>query len=122
MVSTKAHGMIDYVLGVVLILSPFILGFATGGAAMWVPMIIGIAIIIYSLLTAYEYGATSVITMKTHLGLDVASGLVLALSPWIFGFASLVFLPHLLLGALQLVAAAVTERVPKESPKMSYSS
>lgn len=115
MISTKTHGVLDYVMGVVLIIAPFALGFATGGAEMWVPVILGIGVIGYSLMTAYEYGATNIISMKTHLMLDVASGLFLALSPWIFGFADEVYLPHLILGIAEVLAAALTERTPARS-------
>jgi hypothetical protein len=31
-------------------------------------------------------------------GIDVASGALLALSPWLFGFADRVFCPHLIVG------------------------
>ncbi len=117
MISTQMHGIMDYIMGLVLIASPFLFGFATGGAAMWVPIILGIGVICYSLITAYEYGATPMITMKTHLLLDVSGGLLLALSPWLFGFASVVYLPHLILGIAEILAAAMTERAPARSTR-----
>jgi hypothetical protein len=43
-IPTYIHGMIDYLAGIVLIALPFLFGFATG-AAMWVPILAGIAII-----------------------------------------------------------------------------
>lgn len=122
MISTKTHGMMDYLMGVVLIIAPFILDFANGGAAMWVPIIIGIAVILYSLLTDYEYGATPSITMRTHLTLDITGGLFLAVSPWLFGFAELVFWPHLILGLVEIVAALMTEKVPQRTPKRATQS
>ena len=42
------HGVIDYVLGVLLILAPFALGFADNGPAQWVPITLGAAAILYS--------------------------------------------------------------------------
>lgn len=122
MISTKTHGMLDYLMGVLLIIAPFILDFATGGAAMWVPIIIGIAVILYSLFTDYEYGASPNITMRTHLTLDIIGGLILAVSPWLFGFAEFVFWPHLILGLAEVFAALMTEKVPQRSSKRATQS
>src|SRR5690554_2981978 len=104
MISTKTHGTIDYVVGVLLILAPFILDFATGGAEMWIPIIVGASVIVYSMFTAYERGVTSRgISMSTHLWLDAGGGLFLALSPWLFGFAHIVYLPHLIVGIAEIL-------------------
>lgn len=115
MISTKSHGMLDYIMGVVLIIAPFLFDFANGEAAMWIPIIVGIAVILYSLFTDYEYGASPNITMRTHLGLDITGGLFLAVSPWLFGFADYVFWPHLILGLAEVLAALMTEKVPQRS-------
>ncbi|MEX2573152.1 MAG: SPW repeat protein [Balneolaceae bacterium] len=117
MISTRAHGTLDYVMGVVLILAPFLFGFATGGAEMWVPIILGAAVILYSLITAYERGVIPGISMRTHLWLDGLGGLFLALSPWLLGFASIVFLPHLIVGLGELIVVFTTEQVPQERPR-----
>ncbi len=122
MISTKTHGLMDYLMGVVLIIAPFIFDFATGGAVMWVPIIIGITVILYSLFTDYEYGASPIITMRTHLTLDITGGLLLAVSPWLFGFADFVFWPHLILGLAEVLAALMTEKVPQRSPKRATQS
>lgn len=116
MISTRAHGTLDYLMGVILLLAPFIFGFATGEAEMWIPIILGASVIVYSLITAYERGVASIITMQTHLWLDGLSGLFLALSPWIFGFADVVYLPHLIFGIAEILAALMTERVPQKAP------
>lgn len=117
MISTRTHGMLDYLIGILLILAPFVLGFATGGPEMWVPIIIGAAVILYSLMTAYELGATNVISMSTHLWLDIIGGALLALSPWIFGFSDVVYLPHLIVGLIEMGTALMTERVPHSEPR-----
>ena len=82
-ISTKTHGVLDYLMGVILIAAPWVLGFARQGAETWVPVVLGAGAIIYSLMTNYELGMTKVISMRTHLGLDMMSGIFLALSPWI---------------------------------------
>lgn len=111
-ISTRIHGVLDYIVGVILILAPWILGFARGGAETWVPVIVGALIIIYSLMTDYELGVKKSIRMPTHLWFDGILGLFLALSPWIFGFADYVWVPHLLVGLLGIGAAIFTHKVP----------
>lgn len=112
MISTRAHGVIDYVVGVLLILAPFLLGFADGGPAQWVPIILGATTIVYSLLTDYELAASRMIPMPVHLGLDMASGALLAASPWLFGFADVVWWPHVIVGLMEIVIPMLTERHP----------
>jgi hypothetical protein len=106
--------MIDYAVGALLILAPFILGFATGGAAMWVPIILGAAVILYSLLTDYELGLADAISMPTHLALDIGGGVLLAISPWLFGFSDVVWVPHLLVGLFEIGAGLTTQKTPGE--------
>ncbi len=90
-ISTRVHGMADYVLGAVLIVAPWVLGFAEGGPETWVPVLLGVGVIAYSMMTAYEAGVVPMISMPAHLGLDAAGGLLLAVSPWIFQFADLIW-------------------------------
>ena len=111
-INTKTHGYLDYIMGILLIASPWIFDFARNGAETWVPVILGISTILYSLLTNYELGVWRTISMRTHLLLDTASGILLALSPWIFGFADYVWQPHLILGVLELGAVLMTKREP----------
>lgn len=109
-ISTRIHGYIDYIVGAVLVLAPFIFGFATGGAEMWVPIVLGLGIIVYSLLTDYELGVFHSIAPRTHLVLDGLVGVVLAVSPWLFGFSAIVWLPHLLVGLALIGLAVFTEQ------------
>ena len=110
MLSSRTHAIIDYVVGVLLILAPFLLGFATGGAAMWVPILLGASILVYSAITAYELSLAKILPFGTHLALDVAGGLLLLVSPWLFGFAALVWWPHVLVGLAELGVVFMTDR------------
>jgi hypothetical protein len=110
MIPTRVHGIIDYIVGILLILAPYLLGFADGTAAQWTPIILGAGAILYSLLTRYELGVAKVIPMPVHLGLDIASGVLLAASPWLFGFAERVWLPHVVVGLAEIIIAALTQR------------
>ena len=119
-ISTKTHGVLDYLMGVILIAAPWVLGFARQGAETWVPVVLGAGAIIYSLMTNYELGMTKVISMRTHLGLDMMSGVFLALSPWIFGFSDVVYLPHLILGIAEVGASLMTNPVPFTSTSRGH--
>jgi hypothetical protein len=112
-ISTRMHGPADYAVGVLLIIAPYIFGFATGGIEQWLPMLLGFAVIVYSMLTRYEWGLLPIIRMPVHIGLDVAGGLLLAISPWLFGFADQVWVPHLIIGLIEIGAAAATSTRPE---------
>ena len=116
MIPTKVHGYLDYSVGALLIAAPWLFDFARGGAETWVPVILGIGAIAYSLMTDYELGVTKGLSMGTHLTLDLMSGVLLAASPWIFGFADYVYVPHLVLGILEIGASLMTQRTPRYGP------
>jgi len=110
--STKVHGVLDYLMSIVLIVSPWLFNFANGGPEMWIPIILGAAALIYSMMTNYELGLVKTLSMKTHLTIDAMSGVLLVASPWIFSFADTVYLPHLILGIIELVAVMMTKTQP----------
>lgn len=110
-ISTKAHGILDYLMGLVLIASPWIFGFAAESYETWIPVAVGASIILMALVTDYELGASRKIPMKTHLWIDGIVGGFLATSPWFFGFADYVYLPHLILGLGEIGAALCTHLV-----------
>lgn len=111
-ISTRAHGILDYVMGVLLIAAPWLFDFARGGAETWIPVILGAGTILYSLITDYEYSATRKLSMTSHLWLDGIAGAFLAVSPWLFNFADFVYLPHLIFGIAEVGAALMTQTVP----------
>ncbi|HEX8323032.1 MAG TPA: SPW repeat protein [Tepidisphaeraceae bacterium] len=113
-IPTRVHGMLDYLVGLILIVSPWVLGFddATNRAAVWIPVILGVGALLYSLMTAYELGVVRVLSMPAHLAMDVASGVLLAASPWLFGFSNEVYLPHLIFGLLEIGAGLMTKTTP----------
>ncbi len=106
--------MLDYGMEVLLILAPWIFGFADGGARQWVPIILGAGAILYSLVTDYELGVARMLPMPVHLGLDAASGVFLAVSPWLFGFADAIWWPHVIFGLLEVGAALMTQTTPAD--------
>lgn len=102
-ISPRIHGLIDYLVGFALIMSPWMFGFASdvsaqADVATWLPIALGIVIIGMSLITQYEFSVAKIIAYSTHLVMDMAGGLFLAVSPWLFGYADYVFVPHLIVG------------------------
>lgn len=116
---TSVHGVLDYLVGIVLIAAPWIFGFAyVGGAAVYVPIVLGIALILYSLVTKYELGIPGLkfLPMPYHLVIDFIAAAFLAASPWIFGFASKplnVWLPHLVVGIVVILVVLVSQTHPR---------
>ena len=108
--NTRTHGILDYVVSALLALSPWLFGFANDGAETWIPVILGAMGLLYSALTNYEFGLVRIIPRSRHLALDVASGIFVAASPWLFGFSDRVFMPHLIFGLLEIGAAMMTRR------------
>lgn len=111
-IPTRVHGVLDYIVGLPLIAAPWVFDFNRGGAETWIPVILGAGALVYSLFTNYELGLVKRIGMGTHLGFDAASGLLLAASPWLFGFSEFVYLPHLVLGLFEVIAALTTKTTP----------
>ena len=111
-ISTRLHGVLDYLVGMLLIAAPWLFGFAQGGAETWVPVVLGAGAILYSLCTDYELGLLRRIPMPVHLILDGASGLFLFISPFLFGFSEEVMNPHLGFGMLEIAAALTTKPRP----------
>jgi hypothetical protein len=114
-IPTGIHAYFDYVGGIVLLAAPFIFGFFNGGGpAVIVPMVLGVGLILYSLLTNYELGIPGVkfIPMWVHLVLDFVASAFLALSPFIFGFINKtpnVWLPHIVAGIGVILLVLVTQ-------------
>ena len=107
-IPTRMHGVLDYLWGALLLAAPWLLGFARGGAETWTAVVLASGAIVYSLLTDYELGVARVLSMRGHLLLDLLGGLFLAVSPWLFGFADRVWLPHVAFGLFSITASLMT--------------
>ena len=110
--STRLHGYLDYLVGVLFIAAPWILGFAEGGAETWVFVASGVGALAYSLFTDYELGLVRRIQMPVHLWLDGVVGILLAVSPWLFAFDDVVRIPHVVAGIMEMAVALITNTIP----------
>ncbi|WP_158861312.1 SPW repeat protein [Lunatibacter salilacus] len=109
-IDSRTHAVIDYMSGILFIASPWLFGFFNHGAAMSLPLIAGVSIIMISLITDFEYGLLPAVSLPTHLNLDVIIGVILLASPWVFGFTARVMWPHVIFGMVLVIAGLFTER------------
>src|SRR5215210_6907676 len=119
-IPTRVHGMMDHLIGGLLILAPWLFNFDRGGAETWVPVILGAGVILYSLFTDYELSLVRSIPMPTHLMLDLGGGILLAVSPWLFGFSDYVWQPHLIVGLLEIGTSLMTRRAPDSGRRTAH--
>jgi len=108
-ISTQMHGALDYVTAFLLLAMPYMLHYETGTMAGRIFIILGVSTVCYSLITKYEFGIMNIIPMQLHLVFDVVSGILLAASPWLFGFHDVAYLPHLIIGLFEVVVAITTK-------------
>jgi uncharacterized membrane protein HdeD (DUF308 family) len=110
-IPTKFHAPLDYIVGVALIAAPWIFQFSEHTAATVVPIVLGIGLIAYSLITDYELGVWKVAPMAVHNVIDVVAGAFLALSPFLFGFSdesANVWVPHVVVGLAAIFLGLTT--------------
>lgn len=116
-IPTKVHGAIDYIVAIALIFAPNIFHFSdVGGPAVVIPIVLGIALFLYSLFTRYEWGLIKVLSMPYHLIIDILAAAFLALSPYLFGFSDQplnVWLPHVLVGITVILVVIFSKTQPE---------
>ena len=108
LIDTKAHGAIDYALGIFLLCVPYMLSLGEPSPKINIFYLVGTALILYSTLTKYDLGLLSLIPLPLHNIFDVISGLVLAASPWLFSFSDEVYIPHIVFGFALLMLPIIT--------------
>ena len=112
-IEPRIHGFIDYFVGIMLIGAPVLFKFENT-VEVFIPAFFGLVEITYSFFTRYEFGLFPAISMRKHLRLDMMIGALIALSPWIFGFADYIWQPHVLLGSFQMLIALFTKTYPQK--------
>lgn len=121
MVPLKIHNILDYVAGVLLLFVPALFGFSEIDAARNLFIFAGVFLIAYSLITKYYYSLLKIIPLGVHMALDVASGVVVMLAPWVLGYRDLLTggqeIVHYVLGVGVIGLVAMT-RSKTESDKI----
>ena len=121
MIPLKIHNILDYAAGVLLLFVPALFGFSEIDAARNLFIFAGVFLIAYSLITKYYYSLLKVIPLGVHMALDVASGVVVMLAPWVLGYRDLLTggqeIVHYVLGVGVIGLVAMT-RSKTESDKI----
>ena len=113
-IPTKTHAYIDYLSAASLLTLPFVFSGKNKGVETYLPVAMGVGVLLQSLLTDYELGAKKKISMKKHLQLDYMNGALMAMSPFIFGFRKRSWMPHLAVGLSELAVAYFSKSKPKK--------
>lgn len=100
------HGILDYLAAGALIALPFILGFQA--IELWLSVAGGAGLVLYSLMTDYDFGIAKLLPYNVHLVFDVAAGVVLLIAPFALGFglAATVYYPIMAVGVFAVVAVS----------------
>ena len=118
MLTTRIHGYLDYLMGLLLIVAPLIFE-VPDGAASTLLVVLGAGTIVYSLITNYELGLLKILSMKVHLGIDLMAGVLLIAAPWLLGFADEAIWLFIILGVVEIGASLMTQKHPsyEKAPK-----
>ena len=109
-ISPGVHGILDYVSAIVLILVPGVLAFdEISPFAYWLSVIAGCVLILYSLMTDYEFSIGMFIPLRIHLVLDFSAGILFILWPFIFDFTGLAMAYYLVMGFGILLVVGLTQ-------------
>ncbi|MBN8879997.1 MAG: hypothetical protein J0I32_20800 [Sphingobacteriales bacterium] len=120
LISTRIHGLLDYIYAIALIVVLWVNNFSIYTDAPWVMLVAEICIVIFSLLTKYEKGYIRLISMKIHLWLDILVGALLIMTPYLLNFEQDAKLPYTVMGALIILLALLTK--PAVSSTSAYGS
>ncbi len=96
-ITPTIHGMLDYMAALALIVAPFILGLEQ--LALWLSVIAGVGLIMYSLMTDYAYSIAKAIPFGLHIALDSTAAVFFIIAPFIFGFEGITAIYYWVMGA-----------------------
>jgi hypothetical protein len=116
-IPTSIHGIADYL----VCIGMFVLAFAAGveGAGAVAFVILGAFGILYSLMTDYELGWKSYLSMPAHLALDAGFAVIMLLLPLVLDLPPLLYRASFLIAVLAAVLVATTRMHPPQSQSLA---
>jgi hypothetical protein len=112
LINTKAHGIYDYLLVIILLTAAHVFEYQTGSKADVANQIVAVYILCTSLITNFEMGIFRKLPLKVHLYLDTLAGAFLAASPWLLNFTEITYKPQLVFGLSMIFVSVLTDRIP----------
>ena len=111
------HGLLEYVIGVALIVAPFALAFEAAPATA-VSIIAGLAVLVLAAVTAVPTGIVKQVPIPVHVAIDFLLVPVLIAAPFLFGFSDEVAptATFIGLGVFHLLLTIGTRFAPEEKP------
>lgn len=106
----SVHVLLEYGIGVLTILSPFLLSF-DDEAAQIVAVLIGAGILVLAVVSDAPTGLARTLPNASHVVIDYVLGLLLLVAPFVFGFAgddTAATAYFIFLGIVYVVLAVVT--------------
>lgn len=116
LISTKTHGMIDYLTAGMLLAAPRLLGWNSSVTRLLTGAALGT--VGYSLLTRYELGAFKILPMPAHLGLDAMQGVLLGAAPLFLNARPPVAVSLAGIGLFELAVTLSSETKPRPNGTM----
>jgi hypothetical protein len=84
-INPSAHGVLDYVVVVAIVLVSIAVGLS--GLAAALAYLMAAALLVMTLITAFPPGALKLLPLPVHSRMELLMGMSLLVCPWIFGFA-----------------------------------
>jgi uncharacterized membrane protein HdeD (DUF308 family) len=79
------HGLVEYGVGALSILAPFLFSFDSDAATV-ISILLGAAIIVMGFVTEAPTGVSRSMPIASHVVLDYVASLFMIVSPFVFGF------------------------------------
>lgn len=111
-ISSRTHTYLGALVGVVLIVAPWLFGFDQVDAAKWSAIWVGLFVVVNELVTTSPASPLKIVPMRLHIMLDVVTGVFLLATPWLFQFSdedANVWVPHVVVGLLIAGYALATD-------------
>ncbi len=88
--SPYTHGFLDYAVGLLLVVSPWLLRFhEVSSIATMTMVVVGLIVLGLSILTDYPLGIIKAIPFRTHGVLETLGAIFLLVSPWILHYQAI---------------------------------
>lgn len=81
------HGYLDYAVGLLLVVSPWLFGFDDVSSVATVTMVVvGLIVLLLSIMTDYPLGIIKAVPFKVHGVIETIGALFLLVSPWLLNY------------------------------------